>query len=73
MHEPRPHLSPLGVQIFIHHFHISHNTLCLPPKILHKHYFQFLLRHAVAPGEMENNAYAKFTKCIMGDIGSSEI
>ena len=28
---------------FIHHFHISHNALYLPPKILHKPCFQFLL------------------------------
>ena len=27
----------------IRHFHISHNAPYLPPKILHKHRFQFLL------------------------------
>ena len=27
----------------IHHFHIDHNTSCLPPKILHNHCFRFLL------------------------------
>ena len=26
---------PIGIR----HLHISHNTLCLPPKILHKHCF----------------------------------
>ena len=44
----------------IRHFHIVHNALCLPPKILHKHCFQFLLRLTIVPKEIENNAYAKF-------------
>ena len=30
------------VRILIRHFHISHNVPYLPPKILHKHCFQFL-------------------------------
>ena len=28
--------------LLIRHFHISHNAPYLPPKILHKHCFQFL-------------------------------
>ena len=43
----------------IGHFQIAHNTLCLPPNILNKHCFQFLLGHTVVPTEIENNAYAK--------------
>ena len=39
------------------HFHISHNTPYMPPKILHKHRFKFLLGR---PGEMKNKGYAKF-------------
>ena len=30
------------------------------PKILHKHFLQFLLGVKMAPRETENNAYAKF-------------
>ena len=30
------------------------------PKILHKHFLQFLLRVKMAPRETENSAYAKF-------------
>ena len=30
------------------------------PKILHKHWLQFLLEVKMAPRETENNAYAKF-------------
>ena len=44
----------------MHHFHIVHNALCLPPKILHKYCFQFLLGLTIVPREIENNAYAKF-------------
>ena len=39
------------------------NTFILfvcPPKILHKHCFQFLLGLTRVPGENKNNAYAKF-------------
>ena len=39
------------------HFHISHNAPYLPPNILHKDCFLFLL---VPPGEMKNKGYAKF-------------
>ena len=37
-----------------------HNTLCLSPKILHKHCFQFLSGFTMVPRENKNNAYAKF-------------
>ena len=37
-----------------------HNALCLSPKILHKHFLQFLLGIKMAPRETENNAYAQF-------------
>ena len=37
-----------------------HNALCLSPKILHKHFLQFVLGVKMAPRETENNAYAKF-------------
>ena len=39
---------------------LLHNTLCLAPKILHKHCFQFLLGMIIIRREIENNAYAKF-------------
>ena len=35
--------SPRGFNSYIRHLHISQNAPCLPPKILHKHFFQFLL------------------------------
>ena len=41
----------------IRHFHISHNAPYLPPNILHKDCFLFLLG---PPGEMKNKGYAKF-------------
>ena len=44
----------------IYHFHIDHNALCLPPKILHNHCCQFLLGITVVPREIEDNGYAKF-------------
>ena len=56
---------------FVSHFHILHNALCLPSKILHKHCFQFLLGLTIIPREIENSAYAKFlglTKCIMENV-----
>ncbi len=62
--------------IFIDHCHISHNTHCLPPKILHKYCFKFLLGQQHVPREIENNAYAKFwgqTRCIMGDVKVANI
>ena len=46
--------------INIGHFGKYHNTLCLSPKILHRHCFQFLLGLAVVPRENKNNAYVKF-------------
>ena len=49
-------------EILIRHFHIAHNALCLPPKILH-----------VCPQEklktmlnMQNSGGQ--TKCIMGNV-----
>ena len=30
-------------QFAIHHFPIVHSALCLPPKLLRKHFFKFLL------------------------------
>ena len=58
----------------IRHFHISHNAPYLPPNILHKDCFLFLLGR---PGEMKNKGYAKFgrggggvgeIRCIMGNV-----
>ena len=57
----------------IRHFHISHNVPYLPPKILHKHCFLFLLGR---PGEIKNKGYAKFggggewgeIRCIVGNV-----
>ena len=43
-----------------HHLHISHNTPCLPPKILYILCFQFLLGITVVPGEIWDSAYATF-------------
>ena len=54
----------------IQYFRIAHNALCLPPKILHKHCFQFLLGRLYVPREIYNNTYANFggqTKFIMGN------
>ena len=44
----------------IRHFHISHTAPSLPPKILHKHCFQFPLKRLKYPGEMKNKGYPKF-------------
>ena len=47
----------------------SHNTSCLPPKIVHGHCFRFPLGHLYVLREIENNDWAKFwgyTRCIMG-------
>ena len=38
----------------------SHNTSCLPTKILHNGWIRFLLGHEDDPREIENNAYANF-------------
>ena len=61
----------------IYHFHIDHNALCLPPKILHNHCCQFLLGITVVPREIEDNGYAKFWEvnkvhyglCKIGEYG----
>ena len=58
------------------HLHISHNAPYLPPQILHKLCFSFLLSITAVPREIENRAYAKFflrggggkIRCIMGDV-----
>ena len=42
----------------IDHFGNYHNTLCLSPKILHKHCFQFQIKKKLS--ENKNNAYANF-------------
>ena len=63
-------------KLFICHFHISHNTPYLPPKILRKLCFSFLLGITAAPREIENNAYAKFwgaNKVHYGKCGNSVI
>jgi len=55
----------------IHHFHIPHNTPCLPPKNVHNLCFPFPLGITVVPRETEDNAYAKFwgaNKGIMGHV-----
>ena len=44
----------------IRRLHTSNNTPCLPPKILHKHCFQFPLGRLKHPGELKNRGYAKF-------------
>ena len=46
--------------LHIRHLHISHNIPYLPPKILRKHRFQFLLGRLKYPGEMKSKSYAKF-------------
>ena len=43
-------------------FQKYHNTLCLSPKILHKHCFYFLLGLKMVSRENKNNAYAKLWK-----------
>ena len=61
---------------FIPHLHISHNAPYLPPKILHKHFFQISLGTAVIPRsnrllEMKNKGYTQFwgqIRCFMGDV-----
>ena len=45
---------------YIRHVHISHNTPCFPPKILHKHCPQFLFWRLYYPWEIKNKGYAKF-------------
>ena len=64
-----------GFSVSIHHLHISHNAPYLPPRISHKHCFQFLLVRLYHPGERKNKGYAKFggaggeeIRCIMGDV-----
>ena len=59
----------------IHHFHIPHNTPCLPPQNLHNLCFPFPLGITVVPRETEDNAYAKFwgaNKVYYGACGNGE-
>ena len=44
----------------IRHFHIPHNTPCLPSKILHNLCFPFLLGITIIPRETEDNANGNF-------------
>ena len=44
----------------IHYFYIDHNAPCLPPRILHKNCFQFLLGITVVSREIKNDSYAFF-------------
>ena len=62
------------VENLVLHFHIAHITLCLAPKILNRHRFQFLLRRLYCPmpaGQaklktmLTQNVWGE-TKCIMG-------
>ena len=57
----------------IRHFHIAHNTLCLPPKILHKHCFQFLLGLYSRPkGNLKHRMlmqnFGRQKECIIGNV-----
>lgn len=45
--------------LFIHYCHIAHNTLYLPPNILHNHCL-FFLGSTVIPRETEDNDYVFF-------------
>ena len=58
---------------FIHHFHISHNTPCLPPKILHNLCFSFFLGITSIPRIRENNfvvAWFQLTKTVILNGGN---
>ena len=53
--------------------HISHNTPCLPPKILHKHclLFQFSWDHCNTHQKLKTKVMQSFggqTRFIMGDV-----
>ena len=55
----------------IHNFQISHNTPCLPPKILHNLCFSFRLGVTAVLREFENNTMQNFEgqiRCILGDM-----
>ena len=41
-------------------FHVPHNAICFPRKILLKNCFQFFKGRSLVPREIENNSYAKF-------------
>jgi len=60
---------------FIRYFHIPIIHVVYPPKVLHKHCFQFLLGFTIVPRELENNTSAKFwgvNKVYYGLCESSE-
>ena len=59
------------------HLHISHNAPYLPPKILQKLCFSFLLSITAVPREIENRACANFfwggggggkIRCMRGEV-----
>ena len=71
------HRKCILTDVNIPHLHKSHDAPYLPPKILQKHCFQFLLGRLYYPGEMKNKGYAKFEgegvggghiRCITGDV-----
>ena len=71
------HRKCILTDVNIPHLHKSHDAPYLPPKILQKHCFQFLLGRLYYPGEMKNKGYAKFEgegvggghiKCTTGDV-----
>ena len=47
------------VKLAIRYFHIDYNASCLPPKILHNYFFQYLLGITVVPREIEDSGYVK--------------
>ena len=57
--------------VTIHHFHIAHNTPCLPPplkNILHNQCFQFLLYVTVTPRETQDKLTCMQDFAIMGNV-----
>ena len=57
------------LEAHMRHLHISHNASFLPPKILHKHCYQFLLGRLLYPGEIKNKGYAKYWGANKVDYG----
>ena len=59
----------------IRYFHITCNTPCLSPKILHSLFFPFLLGITVVPRETKDNAHATFweaNEVYCGGCGNGE-
>ena len=57
--------------VTIHHFHIAHNTPCLPPplkNILHNQCFRFLLHITVIPTETKDKLICMQDFAIMGNV-----